>query len=71
MLAYGMATLYVREVPADLHRAFKALCATRGCAMRTEILRLIEQELTMSQIADAVDAAGEAVAKGAQQRHDY
>ena len=57
-----MATLYVRDVPVQLHRAFKALCASRGCSLRTQILRLMEQELTMSQIVDAFDAAGEAVA---------
>ena len=40
-----MATLYVRDVPAGLHRRFKLLCVTRGRSIRAEVIRLIGQEL--------------------------
>jgi len=40
-----MATLYIRDVPDPIHRRFKLLCATRGVSIRTEVIRLIEQEL--------------------------
>ena len=53
-----MATLYVREVPAALHRRFKVLCATRGVSIRAEVIRLIEQELAA---VDDIKAAFDAV----------
>lgn len=44
-LASLMATLYVRDVPAALHRRFKLLCVTRGRSIRAEVIRLIGEEL--------------------------
>ena len=52
-----MLTLYVRNVPSELHHRFKVLCATRGRSIRAELIRLIEQELaTVAEIANTLDA---------------
>lgn len=38
-------TLYVRDVPEDLHRRFKAYAATRGESIRAALLRLMAEAL--------------------------
>lgn len=40
-----MKTMIVRNVPEDLHRAFKALCVQRGVSMNAEIVRLIRESV--------------------------
>ena len=53
-----MATLYIRDVPDPIHRRFKLLCAARGVSIRTEVTRLIEEELAN---VDAIEGALRAV----------
>ena len=43
-----MGSLNIRDVPADVHRAFKVLCAQRDTNIRAEIIRLMQQELAQA-----------------------
>ena len=40
-----MATLYVRDVPAELHHQLKILCAEEQVTVRKKILQLVEKEV--------------------------
>jgi phage terminase Nu1 subunit (DNA packaging protein) len=40
-----MGNILLKDVPENLKRKFKALCATRGKTMKEEILRLMKEEV--------------------------
>jgi phage terminase Nu1 subunit (DNA packaging protein) len=42
---YNMGNILLKDIPEDLKRKFKALCATRGKTMKEEILRLMKEEV--------------------------
>ena len=40
-----MAAINLRDVPEDLRRDFKALCAKKGITMRERLLQLMQEEV--------------------------
>jgi hemerythrin superfamily protein len=40
-----VSTLFIREVPAQLHAAFRAGCALRRISMRKKIIEMLRDEL--------------------------
>jgi hypothetical protein len=45
-----MATLYLRNVPEDIKKHFKALCVLRGETITDEIIKLMREEVEKSGI---------------------
>lgn len=40
-----MKYIMVREVPDNVHKAFKLLCVERGKSINSEVIRLIREEV--------------------------
>lgn len=45
MTTDGKSNLIIRNIPVDVHRAFKARCALLGVSQQQRVIELIEQDL--------------------------